>query len=179
MIDYENMRAIVVKGLIDYLKCPVVRSNQNEEPPEYPYVSYTVTRLLSENNGTYGEYEDGSERKPFTQTWSITVLSDNNSECVELVSKAHEWLDRIGRLYLSDNNVIVQSIGGITNRDNVITTEYEYRNGFDVVFWLMDEITTDTVTDVIEVIDINGEEIKPIDYNEILEKRLSGEEVSE
>lgn len=31
-------------------------------------------------------------------------------------------------------------VGEITNRDNLISIEYEYKNGFDAVFWLMSEV---------------------------------------
>ena len=40
---------------------------------------------------------------------------------------------------MKDNGVIVQSVTNITNRDNILTVEYEYKNGFDVVFYLFDE----------------------------------------
>lgn len=162
MIDYEKLRETVATGLSKYLGCPVVRSNQNESPPDYPYLSYTVTALIKENKGTYGIYVDENgaqtERKPFVQTWSVTALSNNNAESVVLAVKAHEWLDYVGRVYLSDNDVIVQSVGGITNRDNFLTTEYEYRNGFDVTFWLMNEVKN-TSEEVIETADL-----KQIDY---------------
>lgn len=144
MINFENIRNTVITGLENYLGCPVIRSNQNESPPHYPYLSYTVTTFMKENKGSYGLYEDNVERKPFTQTWSITVQSNNNSECLSLVNMAHEWLDLVGKTYLSDNGVIVQSVGSITNRDNFLTSEYEYRNGFDVVFWLMNEVERTT-----------------------------------
>ena len=176
MIEYDKLRSTVVKGLKEYLKCPVVRSNQNAEPPPYPYVSYTITRLLSENNGTYGEYADEMERKPFTQTWSISALSADNTESVTLATKAREWLDRVGTIFLNDNGVIVQTIGSITNRDNFLTTDYEYRNGFDVVFWLFDTIKRND-TDTIETIKIEKEEIKREDtetINKLLEDRLDG-----
>lgn len=158
MIDYENMRRITVKGLKNYLGCPVIRNNQNEAPPDYPFVSYTVTTLMRANNGTYGEYSDDVYRKPTAQTWSITAQSDNNSESVNLISKAREWFDRAGTLYLNDNNVIVQSVGSITNRDNVLTVGYEYKNGFDVDFWLF-ETVEDTDTEIIETADISTNQI--------------------
>lgn len=138
MIDYENIRLVIAKGLKEYLKCPVIRSNQNSEPPAYPFVSYTITTLMSENKGTYGEYEDGTARKPFTQVWSISALSNDNAESVMLACKAREWFDKIGTTYLNDNDVIVQSVGSVTNRDNVISVEYEYKNGFDIELWLYD-----------------------------------------
>lgn len=139
MIDNENLRKIVVKGLKYYLNIPVIRGNQNAEPPKYPYLSYNVTTSESANNGTWGEYEDEIDRIPVTQTWSITVQSDKDIESVNLASKAREFLCHHGTCYLNDNNVIVQSVTNITNRDNLITIEYEYRNGFDVVFWMMNE----------------------------------------
>ncbi len=139
MIDNENLRLTVVKGLKDYLDVPVIRSNQNAEPPNYPYVSYTVTTLENANNGTWGQYEDNIDRIPVTQTWSITVQSDKENESIFLTSKAREFLCHFGTTYFNDNNVIVQSVSSITNRDNLISVEYEYKNGFDVVFWLMNE----------------------------------------
>ena len=158
MIDYENMRRIIVKGLKNYLKCPVIRNNQDEAPPDYPFVSYTVTTLMRANNGTYGEYSDDVYRKPTVRTWSITAQSSNNSESVNLISKAREWFDRAGTLYLNDNNIIVQSVGSITNRDNVLTVGYEYKNGFDVDFWLF-ETVGDTDTEIIETADISTNQI--------------------
>lgn len=140
MIDNENLRLNVVKGLKKFLQIPIIRGNQNAEPPKYSYLSYNVTTAASENNGTYGEYSDGIDRKPVTQTWSITVQSDDESEALRLALKARDWLDHIGRAYLSDNHIIVQSITSVTSRDSILTIEYEYKKGFDVVFWLYDEI---------------------------------------
>ena len=182
MIDYENIRLVVAKGLKEYCKCPVIRSNQNEKPPEYPFISYTVTTLMSQNNGTYGEYEDGAERKPFTQTCSISALSKDNTESVTLACKAREWLDRVGRTYLNENNVIVQTVGSVTNRDNFLTIDYEYKNGFDVVFWLYDTIKEMAEQDgYIETTDLGGINIKqPPTTEELVNKlaqRLDGEVV--
>lgn len=140
MIDYKNIREAVCKGLKKYLNVPIIRNNQNAQPPVYPYLSYTVTTLASQNKGTYGEYEDGIDRQPVKQTWSITAQSDDNDESVMLAGKAKEWLDHTGSVYLRDRNVIVEQVTNITNRDNIISVEYEYKNGFDVVFVLFDEI---------------------------------------
>lgn len=182
MIDYDKIRTIVATGLRKYVGCPVVRSNQNEEMPKYPYLSYTVTTLMSENKGSYGEYEDGIDRKPFTQIWSITSLSDNETESVTNAMKARQWLDHVGTVYLGDNNVDVQSVGSITNRDNILTTEYEYRKGFDVVFSLFDEVKNPIEeSGEIESLDLGfGEVDKPLTAEQAIEKlakRLSGEVV--
>lgn len=181
MYDYENLRVTVASGLTKYLNCPVIRANQNEAPPPYPYCSYTITILESENKGTYGVYPDGKDRKPFTQTWSITVQSDDDTQCVMLVNKAREWLEHVGRLYLNDNGVIVQSVGGISNRDNILTVEYEYKKGFDVVFWCMNEVDNPTAAtgEYIESVELGKSVITPTEsdeeLNRKLEKRLDGE----
>lgn len=180
MIDYEGMRLVVAKGLRDYCKCPVVRSNQNKATPAYPYISYTVTLPMGENKGTYGKYEDGTERKPFTQTWSISALSKDNAESVMLACKAREWLDRVGTLYLNENNVIVESVGSVTNRDNFLTVEYEYKNGFDAFFTIEDVIEDMTEQEgYIETTEIGGINVEKEptveELNNMLEKRLEGE----
>lgn len=165
MIDYANIRRTIVKGLSDYLQCPVIRANQTAEMPPYPFVSYTITTLVGQNNGTYGEYEDGIYRKPVTQTWSISALSSDNEESVTLAVKAREWLDHIGTTFLSDNNVIVQSVGNITNRDNILTVEYEYKNGFDIVLSMFDEIGETLETDgIIDAVQLGDKIVEKPDY---------------
>ena len=93
--------------------------------------------------------------------------------------KARDWLDHIGTVCLNDNRIIVQSLTGISNRDNMIMIEYEYRNGFDVVFWLLNETdNVDSETGYIETVIVDDKEIEPqesIDeLNKRLEKRLDG-----
>lgn len=146
MIDFENIKITIVKGLKEFLKIPVIRSSQNALPPRYPYISYTITCFLGENKGTWGVYNDEVERFLTVQKWSFTMLSNNYNECLLLANKAKNWFENIGILYLSDKNIIVQSVGQINNRDNIITVDYEYRNGFDVVFYLFDEIKKDIET---------------------------------
>lgn len=161
MFDFDTAREIIASGLSTYLNCPVIRSAQNAKPPPYPYVSYSITTLMSENKGTYGVYPDGTDRKPFTQVWSITVLSSDNSECMKLACKSRDWLDHAGTVFLNDNKVVCQSVGSITNRDNFLTADYEYRNGFDVKFWFMNEIINPKETNgIIETVAVTQEEYK-------------------
>lgn len=179
MFDINAQRKAIVKGLSDYLGITFVRSNQTGDIPAYPYGSYTITTLSSANRGSWGVYEDGTERKPITQTWSITIQSDNASEVMELTLKAYEWLDRIGTTYLNDSNVIVQSLTNISNRDNMLTIEYEYRQGFDVVLYIMSEIDNTVITtETIEDVRLGDKVVEKADLetlNDQLEKRLSGE----
>jgi len=64
----------------------------------------------------------------------------------EIAQKAKDWLDNVGNTYLNDNDIIVSRVTAITNRDNILTIDYEYRNGFDCVFWLYDEINKSLIT---------------------------------
>lgn len=139
MVNIEELRKIVKQSLEQYIGCPVVRSNQNAPMPKYPYCAYTVTTPATENNGTYGEYDDGVARKPVNTVISFTVRSDDNIESVTLANKARDYLDYAGITHLNDNGVIVQSVTSVSNRDNVITCEYEHANGFDCYFWCFDE----------------------------------------
>lgn len=146
MTEYEKLRKVVAKGLKKYLGVPVVKGNQVPLPEKYPYCVYNITIISSANNGTYGEYPDGISRKPTTLTMSVSTLSADDAESVFLANKAYEWIDHVGRTYLNDNGVIVQELTDITNRDNFLTTDYEYKKGFDVVFTLFNEVERPTET---------------------------------
>lgn len=167
MVDIETLRKVVASGLKDYLKCPVIRSNQNAKTPRYPYCSYTVTTVASENDGTYQEHEDGVARKGVNTILSITVQSDDNAESVTLAQKARDWLQYAGSTYLNDNGIIVQAVTSITNRDNVLTVEYEYRNGFDCIFWGYDKVGLPNL-ETIDAAEIDGKEIKEETVQDII-----------
>lgn len=180
MIDFENIQRVVVKGLRDYCKCPVICSNQAEPQGEYPYISYTITLLAGENNGSYSVYEDGKEIKHLPHTWSVTAVSDDDTQSMTLALKAREWFDRVGITYLTDNDVNVNSVGSVTNRDNFITVRYEYRKGFDLFFVVEDIIEgtaeQDGYIEAAEISGINVEKPKSVEQlNDMLAKRLDGE----
>lgn len=179
MIDFENIQRVVVKGLRDYCQCPVICSNQNEELPSYPYISYTITLLAGVNNGSYSIYNDGKEIKCLPHTWSITAVSDDDTQSMMLVLKAREWFDRIGVTYFIDNNVNVNSVGSVTNRDNFISVGYEYRKGFDLFLVVEDVIEgtaeQDGYIESAEIGGINIDRPKTADeLNDMLAKRLDG-----
>lgn len=111
--------------------------------PDFPFLGYNITTLSTENKGTYGQYDDGTLRKPVKQIFSFTAQSDDYTEAVELANKAHDYLDYIGTQFLNDNDVIVESVGNVTDRSNLLTSDYIYSYGFDCFFWLFDEIKSD------------------------------------
>lgn len=161
MINIRDLEIKIVDGLQAELskgrECLVIRANQTAPIPPYPYVSYTIMTPAAAGHGTWGRYDDGKDRKPVTQTWSFTVQSDDSTDSMTLAVMARDWLEHAGTVFLNDREVIVQSVGDIGSRDNLLTVAYEYRNGFDAVFWLLNE-AEDTAgkTGAIETVELAG-----------------------
>lgn len=167
MVNYDTLRIAVLKGLKKYLDCPIIRNNQNVEPPPFPYVTYHITTPSTQNKGTYGEYDDGKARKLVNHIWSITTHSDKYAEAITIANKAKDWLDYIGTVYLSDNGVVVLSVTNITDRSNVLSIDYKYSYGFDCTFPVFDEVE---MPDNGTIETCSFEE----DHNKKLENRLDG-----
>lgn len=146
MIDYKKMRENIAKGLKEYLGIPIIRGNQMAAPPAYPYGSYNATTIAGANNGTWQEHEDGIDRLMVRSVWSFSFLSDDYDESVNHAIKAREWFNHTGRTWLAEHGITVQSTTEITNRDNILTVDYERKNGFDVVFYVYDEVENLTAT---------------------------------
>ena len=170
MVNTDNICLTVVKNLKNYVGVPIVESNQNAPMPKMPFGRYTITTPATENNGTYGAYEDGAGRKPIKQIWSLTFEAKTNDEALKLANKARSWLDCVGRTTLNDNDVIVERVGAIGNRGNLLTVDYQYAHGFDVTFWAFDEISADefTTNEVIEIFDSNGIKVQKTETTEII-----------
>ena len=152
MIDLRANEIVIVEGLKKYLTsdtrpCEVVRQNQVAEVPAYPYVSYTLTTPVDGMSGTYSEAEDGTLYKNVLQTWSITVQSDDQDEAMTLALRAYDYFTAAGITELADKNITVRRVSGVTTRDNLITIQYEYRNGLDIVFGLFYAITPENLPD--------------------------------
>lgn len=138
MIDIRAMRETVAQGLSACLSIPVIRGNQTAEAPPYPYAMYNLTTVASANNGTWQQHADGMDRLLVRSIWSLSFMAADYDTSMTLASRAREWLLHTGRVYLADNGITVQSATDITNRDNILTVEYERKNGFDVVFYVYD-----------------------------------------
>ena len=180
MVNTDNICLTVVKNLKNYLGIPMVESNQNAKMPKMPFGRYTITTPATANNGTYGEYEDGVARKPVKQIWSLTFEAKTNAEALKYANKARSWIDYAGITVLTDNDVIVESIGAIGDRGNLLTIDYQYAHGFDVTFWAYDEVEMPEIEEI-ESVDLNGIQVEPEptaeELIEKLEKRLDGEVV--
>lgn len=157
MIDHRKNEIVIVENLRAYLStevrpCEVVRQNQVAEIPPYPYVSYTLTTPASGDKGTYSKAEDGTLYKAVLQTWSFTVQSDDQEEALTLALKAYDYFSIVGVTTLADNGITVRRVRDVSTRDNMITIQYEYRNGLDVTFGVQTTIAADP--QVIETITI-------------------------
>lgn len=139
MIDYKTMRETVAQGLNAYLGIPIIRGNQTAPAPDKPYGTYNITTLAGKNNGTWQVHDDGKERLMVKSIWSLSFLADDWDESVNHAIKAREWFEHTGRSHLAEYGITVQSTTDITNRDNILTVDYERKNGFDVVFYVFDE----------------------------------------
>lgn len=152
MIDYEKYRPAVAKGVSDYVGVPVIRSDQNAPVEAKDYLTYTITTIAGKNNGTWQQHADGVDRLMVTSVWSITSISGDWATSVNNAVKAREWITHVGRAALSAAGITVQSATDINNRDNVLTVEYERKNGFDVVFYVYDAV--ENPTGIIESADL-------------------------
>jgi len=140
LIDVRGIETTVVNGLGKFVGCPVIASNQTAPAPKYPYISHTITTAFVSDAKGFCVADDGRRFKQFNQVWSFTSQSDNDIESLFVALKIKNYFDLAGKTYLNDNGIVVVRTGNVSNRDNIITINYEYRNGIDVTFRLLDII---------------------------------------
>lgn len=137
MIDKRTTEIAIVEGLSKYCGCEVVRANQTAPIPPYPYGAYTIITPVSAYGGGYSyDPNSGKHFISYKQTWSFTFQSDDEDEALITALRAYDWFKLAGLVYLNDNGIVVLSCSDMNNRDNLISIEYEHRNGFDVVLSL-------------------------------------------
>lgn len=152
MIDLEKISLTITEGLKSAAGCEVMKANLIRDPiSDYPYILYTV--LSTETKKGTCLAENGRRYMPLIQTWSFAVLGDQDSEVVTAAIKSKIWLEEMGRNHLNDAGIIVQSVGPITNRDTLLTVEYEYRKEFEAVLSVMYVIDgqTDETIDMAQI----------------------------
>lgn len=158
MIEQRKINHIIIKELKRVSGCEVIKSNQTHKIPDYPFISFTIITPVHQDSGTYA-VENDIKSKALEQTWSITIQSDNDTETLEKAMLAWDWFVETGNFYFREHNIVVVNVGDITNRDNFISIEYEYRQGFDVRFRFMHEIeiTQEEKENIIENLEFNVE----------------------
>lgn len=159
MINFEEITKNIESGLKQYLLCPVIKGNQVNKPPRFPYIVYNII-TLAENKGTWQEHNDLVDRKQAVMTISFSSHSDVYRDSLELSIKAREWLELVGTTYLNGRGIIVQSVSDIHDRSNFATIEYMYSYGFDCFIWLYDEVNHPVEKiGTIETVELSGKEI--------------------
>lgn len=162
MIKHRQNEIVIVEKLKAYLStdvrpCEVIRQNQTAKVPPYPYVSYTVTSPVSAMAGTYSEAKDGTLYRNIMQTWSFTAQSDDQEEALTVAMKIYDFFTAVGLTALADNGIAVRRVRDVTARDNLLSIQYEYRNGLDVTFGLLYAIAPNKHPEVIESIKFKEE----------------------
>lgn len=163
MIQHRTNEITIVDKLKAYLStdvrpCEVVRQNQVAKAPAYPYVSYTVTTPVVDNRGTYCE-EGDKLYKNLLQTWSFTVQSDDDDEALTLGMKMYDFFAVVGITPLADAGINIHRVTNLTTRDNLLTIQYEHRQGLDVTFGLLSVIASDN--------QVHKEKIENIKFKEV------------
>ncbi len=155
MIDQKAINVIITEGLKDITGCEIVKANLAGVPiPAYPYISFTILNSDT-RKGTYS-VEVSGRYIPVKQSWSFTVQGKNDDEAFRIALLAKDWLEETGRRKLGDKDVVVESVGAITNRDTLLTIDYEYRKGFDTTLSLINVIEGQE-NEIIETIEIKKE----------------------
>ena len=140
MIPLRQMRTDIARALADVLGIPVIRGNQSAPAPRYPYATYNIITPATAKGGTWQQHEDGYDRLLVRSIWSFTFLAQDCDESMANAIRAREWFEHTGCTWLGGRGIAVQSVTDIANRDNIISVEYERRSGFDVSFYVYDEV---------------------------------------
>ena len=80
------------------------------------------------------------------QTWSFTVQSDDSRLCRKKSMLLYDFFARAGRDKIGKNGIAVAGNTDLTSRDNLLTIQFEYRNGMDVTFRMMHTIPLEEPT---------------------------------
>ena len=167
----QTIRKTIVSGLNKYTNVLVVDTDNPNEKPKYPFLSFKIT-TMRQNQGKGGSRNTRFEKsldenfrhdvvesisfQPY-MVLSISAYSNNVVESQELAFKAWEWFKFVGKYALEEINCVVVDTQNVQDRTTHIVDFYEYKQGFDVSIRYLHEIERRTET--IEEYEIKGEMI--------------------
>lgn len=158
-------RNAIQERLAAHVGCPVVLSDGTQEMPEVPYCYYGVLAPRSTGHA-FGLTElvdtpEGLIRRrsePVSATMSFTFCSKDREatggyiygedEALALAEKAHGFFLLNGHNIVTEyGDIVIQNIGGVTNRSGFLVTDTVRRYGFDIRFGYIraDEMPTETI----------------------------------
>ena len=148
-----------------HIGCPVVLSDGTQELPDVPYCYYSVLAPRSTSHA-FGltelvETPEGLIRRrsePVSATMSFTYCSKDREapggyiygadEALALAEKAHGFFLLDCHNIVTDcGDIVIQNIGGVTDRSGFLVTDTMRRFGFDIRFGYMraDEMPATTI----------------------------------
>ena len=164
-MTFEQMRNAVIAELEAHIGRPVTLSEQISDIPEFPYCYYSVLapRISDHWFGLREVVSEGEEFKlvrsePVSATLFFTFCSMNREtddgyvfgedEALSLCEKAHGFFLLNGHnLRTVHGDIVVNTVGSVTNRTGFFVEDSIRRYGFDVRFSYVrtDEKPTTTV----------------------------------
>lgn len=134
MLQLTPIRKAVRNGLAANTKVEVIRSESGGEQPPYPFISYKVLMLGQKVGRANVLMKDGKQlhEQQVELTMSINCYSDNISEAENLAYQALQYFEINGIDELQQQNIVIAQTDALTDRTTFLTTDYEYRIGFDV-----------------------------------------------
>lgn len=135
-----EFRNVLIEKLYNYLKFPVIPSDEDQNIPDPPYVVYTITsdyqkkgqdtlRFTQDESGFKQVYENLLEN-----TYSFNVHSNKRDEAFIRCHDIIKYFDRLGRDELSFAGITVVGVSNPQNRSVMLVDHYERRYGVDVRF---------------------------------------------
>lgn len=161
----EGIRNKIIEKMTDMLGVPVIQSNQTEDRPPYPFVTYTIisSNIPERGMGNYLQEVIPSSSAPFKNDIketlelqpqffiSFTTYAENDFEAEDIAKRAYDLLKFRLYYFLRSIDVTIIEIKNFGNRSVLEVDEYERRCGFDVRFRTSHRIerTVETVEKVV------------------------------
>lgn len=146
MIQYDDIRLLIAKGLAAHIGVKVINLNSGGDMPKGPFLTYDFPSLLDGSRG-FPVLTQLGDKQISTETVNFTVsflsYAPSLSESMKNAMLARDWFKGNGRLPLKNLNVILVELGAVQNRDVKIGNEWERRQGFDIELRTQDTVEFD------------------------------------
>lgn len=134
MLDIQGIRVALIKGLQTFTGATTIRTETTAKQPPYPYTGVKFT-MLGQKIGQPAQYIRGTtavHEQDIEMTASITCYASTVGVAETLAYSALQYLETVGVDELKDKNIAIVQTTDLTDRTTFLTTDYEYRIGFDV-----------------------------------------------
>lgn len=122
--------------------CTLIWANPHTPTPPKPYGVFNMTARVVDYRDAIetSEQLNRYQHRQIKQTVSLTFRGRNKDmlrEANDIAEHARRWLSLWGEPVLTRNNLVVETIGQISDRTTFIVDSYDYKVGFDVTFRTM------------------------------------------